>query len=224
MKILRMKSPLCLAALALIAASTSASATVTFQFSRVTTFATNWASSSGAAGSTLAWGIVIDTAGNGFEQTYSSAGLSITAGTAQAMKVGTGDPGGGAASDDVLFVSPILMNLITNNNDGAQIGQNRVTAITNVPYGTAGISFGDNFRIVWFDRTALGGAVNFGEHFGFFGNTLFTIPGDGATVDYSAPFVGPDALKPMTEHFDVPEPSALLLSALGALALVRRRR
>ncbi len=204
----------------LLLGASSASATVTLQFGSTSIYATNWANGSGTGGANMVWGIIIDTARDGFD--FNSSGyffnLSITAG-GQSLKDGQG-----AASDDFMVISPALMTNVPNTNDGATLGQNRITALASVPYGESGIDVGDSFVIVWFDRTALGGGqTGYGERFGIFSNPSLTIPADAQTFSYASAFTGPDALKPMSFGF-IPEPSSALLGLLGATGLLRRRR
>ncbi len=205
---------------ALLLGASAASATVTLQFTTSSIYATNFANSTGVGGSTMVWGIVIDTARDGFD--FNGSGyffnVSMTAGGQSLLD------GSGAPSDDFLFISPALMNLVPGVNDGAAVGQNRITSIVNVPYGSNGIDFGDAFAVVWFDRTALGGAqTSYGNPFGTVTNALFTIPADASVTSYAAAFAGPDPLKPMTYAF-IPEPSCAVLGLLGAFGLLRRRR
>lgn len=219
-------SVLAAAAAALLFTAGSAPATVTLQFSTASIYATNWANAAGAGGSTLVWGIIVDTAGNGFEDFYSSSGVTFTGATGQSLHVGTtGAPG--PLTDDYLFLSPNAMSLTNSSGTDATVsGMNRITSIANIPYGTAGIGSGDAFRLVWFDRTVLNGnSPSFLEKFGFFGDASFVIPPDGNTQPFTSIFVGADPLKPMNTHFDItPEPSSALLGLLGAVGLLRRRR
>lgn len=217
------KSPILrAAAAAFLLSAAGAQATVTLQFSSATLFATNWANSGGAGGGTLVWGILIDTTGNGFLPAfggYSGQGASVITATPQTLLTN----GSFAPTDDVLFLSPNLMSLTTNTNDGAELGMNRIGALANIPMSQNGINDGDAFAIVWFNQLP-GGSSLVGQRFGIFTNASFVLPADGSTTPFTTVFTGPDPLKPMTGLMDTPEPSTLLLSALGALGLLRRRR
>ncbi len=212
-----MKTPLIIAALALTASS--ALATVTLSFGTTSIYASNWANGAGVGGSSLVWGIIVDADNDGFDFNGAgyNPGVSLASG-AQVLTTGAGNQ----ASDDFLYISPALMQLTANTNDGAAIGMNRVTGIANMAM-TGNVGTGDNFVIVWFDRTALGGAAQGGDKFGIFGNPAFTLPAESATQPYTSVFGGPEALKPMGFTF-VPEPSSALLGLLGAVGLLRRRR
>jgi hypothetical protein len=77
--------------------------------------------------------------------------------------------------------------------------------------------------IVWFDATALGGTIQGGDKYGALPLPAFTIPADGAAVNFSSNFVGVEPVR-MADMTFVPETSTALLGALGALGLLRRRR
>jgi hypothetical protein len=87
-----MKLPQLLALLFL--AASSASATVTLQFNTATGSLQNFANSAGVGGSAMVWGILIDTAGNGFSHDaadpgvqYDFAGVTYTAGVIQTLNL-----------------------------------------------------------------------------------------------------------------------------------------
>ncbi len=220
-----MKPPICkvlAAAAALFLGTTGAQATVTLILGNNTlTYASNWGDINGTGTSQMAWGVLVDTTGNGFLASfggYSGQGATLTAGGAQTLlQNGTFQP-----TDDLLFMSPSLMSLVNNTNDSGVVGQNKILAIANIPL-TNGVTTGDHFAVVWFDMSQSGSSLQ-GRHFGIYEDAIFTIPGDAATQPYTTAFSGADPLKPMNGLFDVPEPSTLLLSALGALGLIRRRR
>lgn len=206
-----------------LAAAASASATVTLQFSNTATgMATNWANSSGTGGLGLVWGIVIDTTGDGFDNSYFQGIDFGSPGTGQSLLLPDG-----SASDDMLVLSPVAMPRPSITADGFVPGSNVVTSIPNVPFGLNGIGFGDSFEIVWFDRTSFSGQSVYGEAFGAyvpaFGNPAFEIPADGSVTSYATNFAGPDPLKTMN-YVLVPEPSSILLGLLGFGGLLRRRR
>lgn len=222
-----------LSVIALAGLCSVASATVTYQFSSTSVFATNFLSGSGASNATMVWGIVVDAAGNGFSGanaetpydagfTYSSASTlgGVALSTVNSSAVVT-------ASDDVLYISGNLMNLTTNTNDSATLGLNRITNLSGISYTLPGVAAGDNFRVIWFDITALGGVSADGTKYGMFqmpsNNTLLADPG---VYPVSAAFAGADDAKAMsfTLGTAVPEPSVALLGALGVFGLMRRRR
>lgn len=208
------------------------------QMSGTTSFATNFQNGTGSNTATMVWGIVIDTTGNGFAGTGAnpySGGFTYAGNSASPFQLSTV---GGGLSDDYLVISTNLMNLTTNTNDSQPGGINRITNISSLNY-INGISAGDTFRVIWFDVTALSGTATTGTKYGMYempstvitvaagtniaGNTLGADPG---TYNYSPAWSGADASKPMefTLGVPIPETSTSLLGAIGALALLRRRR
>jgi len=185
-------------------------------FSTTGGVASNFANASGVATNGMVWGIIIDTNGSGFQTTYDQ--FTPTAGSS--MILGSG----GVATTNLLVTS----NVNTANNSssfelsGAFVQENGggdggIGAVTNIAFGGSdGVTQGDAFRLVWFNPS--------GNSAGFISNGSFVIPADGNTADVSAIFRGADPLRPATGITIVPEPSTLLLSALGALALLRRKR
>ena len=113
------------------------------------------------------------------------------------------------------------------------------TTYTSIPVKQISTNFGTVNKVIWFDVTALSGTSATGTKYGMFeipstpitvaagttiaGNTLGADPG---TYNYSPAWAGADTLKPMSFTLGeaVPETSTSLLGALGALALLRRRR
>lgn len=223
------KSPLCLAALAFFAAQASSFATVTLIFSTGGTIATNWANSAGQGGTTLAWGVIVDRDGNGLAANYSTAGIDYSAITSPAGRTPqTLTDGNDQLTDDILFMSPIGMTLVNASpTDGALTGQNRINAIASVQM-LPGFNAGDRFYLVWFDQVVAPassptGSPLAGQKFGIFGDVSFVLQGDGSTVSYAPAFTGAEPMKQMNYTF-VPEPATAVLSLLGALGLLRRRR
>ena len=170
---------LTLSLLVSLLAASAASATITAQISLTSAgngVLAGLQNSSGTQGA-LVWGIVVDTAGDGFDGaaggvagSYSS-GFSYIPTVTSASYVGAVDSDGqvlsvgGLASDDVLFLSINLMATTTNTNDGAA-NQFRPTQITSVGLGANGVTTGKNFAVIWFNATAFGGTASNGEGYG----------------------------------------------------------
>jgi hypothetical protein len=203
----------------------SAQAAVTLTISAVTGgtngVLTGLAAGDGSLNQNLVWGILVDTTGNGvLGNSYD--GFSIAANSSVVLT------SNGAATDDVLFIGSGLM-VNTNNAtlDGGTLASGnlaRPTTLTGLTYGPAnGVSLGDAFYIMWMDKTAFGTEMVGGDKYGLFRIPEFTIPADGSTVSFQSFFVGEDPVRPMGFTI-IPEPSAALLGALGALGLLRRRR
>lgn len=195
--------------------------------------------SSGTQGA-LVWGIVVDGAGNGFQGATSGATYDPTFTYANTSTNTNGfalTVSNGVATDDVLYISTNLMATSTNTNDGGN-GFFRPTLINNVTLGsTAGganplVNPGDSFAIIWFDATAFGGAAAAGQKYGILSTPTTADPlqplvlgNDTSGLNYSKNFIGTEPSRPANLTLGtVPEPSAALLGAIGALGLLRRRR
>ncbi|MFD2257818.1 PEP-CTERM sorting domain-containing protein [Luteolibacter algae] len=200
--------------------ASSAMATVTLQF--IQPFSTtggvtsNFADASGVAMNGLYWGVIVDTNNTGFGTTYDKLTLSPSL-------VSTLSTGGTTGSNVLILSNTLTSNTSAFTEFSAQSvpqnpgGVGGIGSITTIELnGSNGVSTGDAFRIVWFDTS--------GNSAGFLDDSSFKIPTDSATFDYSAVFRGPDPVRAATGITMVPEPSALLLSALGVLGLLRRRR
>jgi hypothetical protein len=201
-------------------------------------YATGFGDSSSNIASGLTYGIVVDTSNNGFATSNWSAGFTYTAGNTTGIALVNSL---GVMTDDVLFLHTAQTANLFADNDGALAGAGLATTISTLTYGIAAgyngatgtaptVGGGQNFAIIWFDRgIALGTTSISGQNFGLAtsgtnGTPLFTTPGaNGDTVDYSAAFLGADPTRTATLEL-IPEPSSLLLSALGVFALLRRRR
>lgn len=195
-----------------VAAACSASATVTLNFNNPFAggVSSNLADAAGTVSNGLFWGIIVDTDNTGFSTSYDPVIF------AQDTTVILGS--GGVMTTNVLLIADSFTSdtslfsegdLVTTGGDGG------VTSIADTPLNN-GISTNDAFRLVWFDPS--------GNSAGFIDDASFLIPTDGASVEYDSPFLGDDPVRPAIGITIVPEPSALLLSAFGALALLRRKR
>jgi hypothetical protein len=214
-----------LLATALLATSVASQGAATLTFSAVTGATagvlTNLAGSTGTTNLARVWGILVDTAGDGFSLgQYEATNISMVASSSTKLSIASG------LSDDTLYIAPALM-VNTNNAtlDGGTLATGnlaRPTTYTNI--GTPNGSVGQAFYLVWFDdAAALGIAAKGDDKFGAFRLPSFTIPADGASVSFAPSFVGADPVRLANLSF-VPETSTALLGALGALGLLRRRR
>lgn len=226
-----MKAKLVLASLVL--AASSAMGSVTLQFNTAEGSLQNFANAAGVGGTAMVWGIIIDTADDGFDfnaanTTYDSAGTTYTANTLINLNLLVNGSAAGP-SDDVLYLSNLLMNVQAAAADGMPAGTNRVTSIAGLPWGpptAPNIGLGDDFAVVWFNNTTApaGGQIVGGTKFGAVVNPGLTIPADGSLTSFATLFTGVDQLKQPTLTWGVPEPSSMLLGLLGAVGLLRRRR
>jgi len=172
-------------------------ATVTLQFGDSGFLGENTTLTSG-----ITWGIVVDTGGDGFD-TW-TGGFAVWDGTIL-----------GGSDDDTLYLGDFTT--FNGTNPGT---------ITNLSGAAAAPS--KAFGVIWFE-SKISEAANVGDAFvaqagdlyGFTTNvTPSTTPSDGTTVSYDA-IPGGDGT---TNIALVPEPSALILTGLGSLLLLRRRR
>ncbi len=219
----------------------SHSATLTFTNSGLTQYATGFGDSSSNIASGLIWGVVVDTSGNGFSTSNWSAGFTYSGGNTTGIALVNSL---GVMTDDVLYINTSVTSALGSAVDGASVGDGRVNSINSVDYNNTPLGYNSatgtapttaslpnkNFAIIWFDRgIALGATSISGQKFGLatVGTNVsptFTTPGDNSNViDFSAAFAGADPVKSATFSL-IPEPSTFLLSSLGVLALLRRRR
>lgn len=177
--------------------------------------ADNFANAAGTPTDGLYYGILVDTNGNGFSSTYTAPSpLALT--TVYTMLSGTG-----AATGDVLITGDYLTYADTNSGT--------IYDIAGINLGVNGLAAAQAFQVVWFD----------GNKMGSLADASFTLPPDGNVQDYPNPFVGNDPIRTAGFAYSgtsgtptgtnaplvvVPEPSAVLLGAIGALGLLRRRR
>lgn len=234
-------------ALLAIAVSSAANAAVTLGFSTAANVSEGWANSSGSKNAAMAWGIIVDVDGDGFDgfatatETAVDGGFLLSgvtkydSGFTRTPSSGAGSlPGGqvlkvnSTATDDVIFFSSNLMAVVGS--------EARATQLSGLAYGT-GMAAGDKYAVVWFDATTLGGAATtnsdkFGAWYktgasAFTGTVLPADPGSyTAATNGPAGMWGADntaGLKVASMTF-IPETSTALLGALGALGLLRRRR
>ena len=230
-----MKSKLFIAAIIALTGSV-AHATVTLAMSSTSNYATNFLSGTGANTTLMAWGVVVDTAGNGFQGTaanpYASFG-NISANVTGSLVLSTLS---GGVSDDVLYISSSLMNAVTAANDSSVVGMNRITTLSSMVYAN-GVAAGKQYEVIWFDVTAFGTASQ-GVKYGMYdlgstalaapwGSAADLLPADPGSYVAAPAFAGADTAKSMTMQIGIaaiPETSTALLGALGVLGLLRRRR
>ena len=217
----------------LIGTLNSAQAAVTLSFSDGTTnYLTNFANGAGVSVATdgsnrMVWGVIVDGGSDGFNGANSSifyqSGFSLAANNTGILLSATTNGTDTFATNDVLYIASAVMASSATASDGASANMNRVMTISGLVY-SGNVAAGKAYAIVWFDRTALGGTAGQGLKYGVMPTGL-VLPADPGTSSLGPNFAGADPLK--TLDFTVgaiPEPSAALLGAVGALGLLRRRR
>ena len=220
-----------LAIASLIGMASLSQAAVTLQFSDTTNYLSNFANGSGtsvAADATnrMVWGIIVDGGVDGingaslvtpykegFSLAANATGLALTTTTTGLDTV---------ATNDVLYIASAVMASSATPLDGALANMNRLLSFSGLTYG-GNVAAGKSYAIVWFDKLALGGTATVGLKYGVFATGL-TLPADPGTYNLASNFAGADTQKTQAFSVGVPEPSAALLGAIGALGLLRRRR
>ncbi len=214
----------------LLAAPAHATLTLNFNAPFGGGISSNFADATGTVptgGASLTYGILIDTASDGFLLDYNSD-FNLAEGSLLDLTTGFG-----AATDDQLFVSVGL--------------NNQTTDLTGVPEGNPSFSGGPGalngailpdsvaglpFAVIWFDAGQnVGANVPDGSTFGLltdagFQADYFVLPGPGNSNSYDAIFAGEDPVRSANDGVftAIPEPSSLILLSLGGLGLLRRRR
>jgi hypothetical protein len=220
-----LKSNFLLSLLAFTALAGTASATTTLQFSVTNTArATGFSDSAGLVGvNGMRWGIVIDTAGDGFD------GGTVGDGYATFDNSVSGFLSKGAAvTDDYFFTPASLPTTSTQTATGTDPGgAGGIVSAALAPNGTdlqiPGVTTADPFAIIWFES-----APNvIGANYGLFNHPSFLLPASGTSVSFASVFAGAsaDPIKAANlEIAGIPEPSRGILLLGGILGLALRRR
>jgi len=192
----------------------SASASVTLNFSAPPFDFSGGFVGSGGENSGLIYGVVIDTAGNGFLQNEYLPGFDVSNG--QLLSAGSG------VTDDFLW----LANGVTNASpDPGGI----ISNVASIPIGDTGTGVttapGQSFALIWFDPNFEKDKPAPAGSYGMLEDSGFTLPPDGTTGGgyNSLPIFDGNPIR-KANYTLVPEPSTLLLGLLGFVGLLRRRR
>jgi len=212
-----------------LSGSLHAAQTLQFAATGATGVFTNLQSSTGSTTSTLVWGIVVSTtnstfAGSTAASPYDFSGLvvsdNLTLTNGQALTVSNG-----TATDDRLYISSNLMSL--SGTGDSSTGVARPTNLNSLIYSN-GVTAGDSFALIWFDfTTKTGQSMSLGDNYGMLALPGFVLPADaGSSTSFASLGAGADPVRTASLELGVPVPetSTSLLGALGALALLRRRR
>lgn len=161
-----------------------AGATANLTFSNSTAKLTNLLDATGTVGSGLTWGIVIDTAGDGFDALNGThyfapdAGMPLP-GTGTFLRDHTW-----AITDDYFFRATSSTQVLAGTDGGA----GGITSLTSLPYGP-GFGAGDSFAVIWFSTPNSAAA---GDKYGLLWIPQFVLPPDGSGANYAPNFPGPD--------------------------------
>lgn len=147
----------------------------------------------------ITYGLIFDTAGDGFDTSYTGLTLSSSISAAGVVM-------GGSDDDTFIYGGTTQANFLGNS----------LLADVN---GVDGTYETDSFRVIWFDSSISGGSTaSAGNTYGL--SSIDTAPLNGNTNPYD---ISPVSANAGSLTF-VPEPSAALLGAFGGLLLLRRRR
>lgn len=205
-----------------------ANATVTLTISNPATgvFNSLAPSSSATATNGLLWGIIVDADGDGFESGLYEGGWTVSS-----SLTGVAIPG---STGDLFFLAAASNTTVTT--PGGQGGAGSVVAFNGLnisadPLGNATVNTGDAFAIIWFDSgISIGSSIVAGStRFGLYQNAGFVLPSNGNNQSFASLFstAGAEPVRQASLTFGgavIPETSTSLLGAIGALALLRRRR
>lgn len=217
---------ICLALVVGAPLAANAGATIQFAEPFFGGIPSNLANAAGTVTNGMKWGIVVDTSGNGF----SNGGTSYDAyagGVNAAGFLGAG----GATSDDYYIPGTVTLDasgLGLQEGDFSTVPGNGSIVddlIFNPAYSSVtGLGTGDIFRIIWFSTSTSAA----GDKYGILSDPSFTMPAEGSPTSYGTPFTGNDPVRTASNTFQsisgVPEPSRVLLLALGGMGLLVRRR
>jgi len=145
-----MKKRLTLAILASLVCA--ANGAITVQFSDNNNALTNFLNGAGTGTTAMVWGLVVDTAGDGFAGSNAltpyDEGFSLAA-TSNPLNMTVSN---GLATDDRLFIAAGFLSVNATVVDDAAVGINRALSMTSMNL-TSGVAFGQSFAVIWFDST-----------------------------------------------------------------------
>lgn len=196
----------------------ASAATVNFQISQGANQATNFTSANGTVSNGLVWGLMFSTTNTTFSVFDQGFTLSTSLN-------GTLIPG----TDDY-FISSAVLTAQGTTTDAANPGKiNILNSVQMAVPATNAIVAGNQFAVVWFDSTVTSATQQLagGNKYGLITDPAWVVPAAGATQNISTFFAtSPDPVKTASAFTvtGIPEPSAALLGAIGALGLLRRRR
>lgn len=203
-----------LACLASLTTYSSAALSFSLRFSVGNNALTNIADENGTAATGLSWGILIAESGNDFSAPIAASPLGLS------------------TADGSLFGSGIRFfngGLTVNLPFGTDTGSGVINTSGNIDASAfePEIGTGDSFALIWFQNGFTSGTDNLevGDNYGILTDNNFLVPSDGSTLAPFTLFAGPDPVRSANLVVQaIPEPSSLMLLALGSGFLAFRRR
>ena len=155
--------------------------------------------SSGTNG--LLWGIVVDARGDGISH--------LTVALDEARSLNDSEP---FSAGDYYFHGGTTgtMSAGADTGPGAPFTSGPIE-----PYAIPAIPSGARFALIWFEAgVQAGDPLLPGTRYGLLEHPDFVLPADGATIDFSPLFTGPDPVRPADRTVSVLPPSDLATSVI----------
>ena len=206
--------------------SSLATTTLTFSSGAVARMS-GFGDAAGTPTTGLRYGMVIDTLGDGFDNSFVGSTYDSFDNTVSGFLSRT-IGGISAVTDDYYFTTGLLTTsapaVAVGGETGAQVST--ITSLVGAPNGTdgliSGVTTNDAFSIIWFATSPTAE----GSNYGMFRIPAFVLPASGTSVPFASNFTGNDAAKAANLQFTtaIPEPSRMMLLGLGVMGLGMRRR
>ena len=208
------------------AGSSLATTTLTFSSGAVARMS-GFGDAAGVATNGLRYGMIIDTLGDGFDNSFVGSTYDSFDNTTSGF-ISRTIGGISAVTDDYYFTTGLLTANATAVASGGETGTqvSTITSLVGAPNGTDGlianVSTGDAFSIIWFATSPTAE----GSNYGMFRIPAFVLPASGTSVSFASNFTGNDAAKAANLQFTtaIPEPSRMMLLGLGVMGVGMRRR
>jgi len=206
--------------------SSLATTTLTFSSGAVARMS-GFGNAAGTPTDGLRYGMVIDTLGDGFDNSFAGSTYDFFNNSTSGFLSRT-IAGVSAVTDDYYFTTGLFTSsqnaVVGGSETGTQVST--ITSLAGAPNGNdgliSGVSTSDAFSIIWFATSPTAE----GSNYGMFRIPAFVLPASGTSVSFASNFTGNDAAKAANLQFTtaIPEPSRMMLLGLGVMGLGMRRR